>query len=52
MTFGVDDFLTTRIRGESEYESSDEDVRRGLLELLGVLIQHDASGGELLVILK
>jgi hypothetical protein len=50
MTFGIDDFLTTRVGGESEYESSDEDVGRGLLELLRVLIRRNASGGELLVI--
>jgi hypothetical protein len=26
MTFGVDDFMTTRVGGESEYEQSGEDI--------------------------
>jgi hypothetical protein len=38
MTFGVDDFMTMRVGSESEYELSYEDVGRGLLELLQVLI--------------
>jgi hypothetical protein len=44
--------MTMQVGGESEYEWSYEDVGRGLLELLRVLIRHDASGGELLVIVK
>jgi hypothetical protein len=44
--------MTTQVGGESEYKWSYEDVGRGLLELLRVLIQHDTSGGELLVIVK
>jgi hypothetical protein len=35
--------MTTWVGGESEYEWSYKDVGRGLLELLRVLIQRDAS---------
>jgi hypothetical protein len=44
--------MTMRVGGKSKYEWSYEDVGRGLLELLRVLIRHDVSGGELLVIDK
>jgi hypothetical protein len=50
--FGVDDFMTMWVGGESEYEWSYEDIGQRLLELLRVLIQCNASGGELLVIVK
>jgi hypothetical protein len=44
MTFGVDDFLMTRVGGESEYKQGCEDVGRRFSELLRVLIRCDASG--------